>query len=69
MKRFIVIALEKLCEAVDVIPYWERTEGRWHRYRGTYGHIWKYFQPSLWSAALDERWQTGVWKEPSEQSE
>lgn len=49
MKRMIVIALEEACTATDRVPWlWGLLGCRMAR----------------WSAALDERWGTGVWRAP-----
>jgi hypothetical protein len=49
LKRWIVIGLERACSLLDRMP------GQWGCRIGL----------SQWSADLDERWETGEWKEPA----
>lgn len=64
VKRAIVISLERLCGTLDNIPM------IWHDHDG-----WRFYRHGLLgcyplclaqhSAALDDRWDTRVWVEPS----
>lgn len=55
MKRALVVALDRLCAALDRLPAWTyRYVGRWASCSGV-------LPLSRWSDALDRRWDTGVW--------
>lgn len=57
LKRSVVIGLEWLCGLLDRIPVY--SEGRWYWDGGAVGCYW--LRLAERSAALDERWGTGVW--------
>lgn len=57
-RRMIVVSLESLCSALDRVPRYDRTDGRWYR-AGCWGcHP---LRISYLAVRLDERWRTSVW--------
>lgn len=58
LKRLIVQALERGCNAIDCIRPWQLVYYTPLRWLGCPSGM------ALWSSQLDERWQTGEWKDP-----
>lgn len=64
IKKAVVITLEFVCVTVDAIPaVWVEAGRIQFSWRGQWGHRFSFFQPANWSASLDGRWDTGVWKD------
>lgn len=60
MKRRIVVTLEAACGWLDNIPALYRYDGRWYIGTGCWGcYVFKLSEKSI---ALDDRWETGVWR-------
>ena len=62
LKKAIVIALEWTCGKLDKIPAPYRYKGKWEWGGGFFGCY--LLGLARRSALLDERWKTGVWKDP-----
>jgi hypothetical protein len=61
-KRAIVTTLVWLCVVLDHVPGLCRTEQSWLTARPRrYSDLGCALGLALWSARLDERWNTGVW--------
>lgn len=58
VRRAIVVALETACEQVDRLWDWPPPVRWLAAMLGCPSGL------AVWSARLDERWQTGVWTEP-----
>lgn len=59
IRKAIVSGLEVACTALDLIPTYE--DGRWYRFGGWGCRL----RLAARSFDLDEKWGTGVWKEPA----
>jgi len=58
VKRLIVVALERACGFVDHLPFGIG----WRSGLGCPDGL------ARWSDILDQKWNTGVWKEPNDPS-
>jgi hypothetical protein len=56
VKRLIVVALERACSVVDYLWDWPPPFQWVARWLGCPSGL------ALWSSALDERWNTGIWE-------
>ena len=58
LKRFLVTAIEWTCDKLDKVPCWDHLDHKWYRYGGWGCRM----SIGRFSAELDEKWKTGVWK-------